>query len=124
MPNRVRRIVVFPRYTPFVGTTPVYSAPADVRDFSGGIFVGWQGTGLGLSPASVEFTLEVSQDLENWFASTVISPAANTEEAGDVEFPYAWMRWKAVPSGTDPGVTGWLVGDIVLREGAGEAGAA
>ena len=33
VPNRVRRIVVFPRYTPFVGTTPVYSAPADVRDF-------------------------------------------------------------------------------------------
>jgi hypothetical protein len=122
--RRVQRIVIFGRYTPLVGTPALYSGPFDVRAFSGGVFVGWQGTGLGLTPASVEYTMELSQDLEHWIETDVLTPSAGAEETVESALDYPWMRWKAEITGADPCVTGWLVGDLVYREGMGPGGGA
>ena len=124
MRARVQRIVIFSRYTPFVGPGPTYSGPLDVRLFSGGTFVGWQGTGLGLTAAEVEYTMEMSQDLEHWIDAASVAPSAGAEEAQAVDFEYPWMRWRADVTGIDPGVTGWLVGEIVFRDDAGAGGGA
>jgi|SRR5688572_13110967 hypothetical protein len=124
MSARVRRIVVFPRYTSFVGSGSIYSPPLDVRGFASGVFVGWQGTGLGLTPAEVEYTFQLSPDLENWFDTTVLSPGAGAEVTGNVGFDYPWMRCRADVSGADPAVTGWIVGEIVERDGLGAGGGA
>jgi len=122
--KRVDRIVIFPRYTAFVGTGQVYSAPIDVRAYGEAILTAWQGTGLGTVPATLEYTVEYSADLEIWVDDGSFSPAAGTEAAFLPDLRYPWLRVKAVVTGTDPGVTAWLVGDFVYREGLGAEEAA
>ena len=124
MRRRSEFIVVFPRHTAFVGSGTVYSAPMDVRLFSGGVFTGWQGTGLGGPAAEVEYQMQMSGDLENWISLDVVDPPAESEESGLVAFEYAWMRWKATIAGSDPGVMGWLVGEIVYRDAPDGGGGA
>ena len=123
MRRRVDRIVIFPRYTAFVGTEPLYSAPLDMRNYAHGVFVGAQGTGIGLTPAEVEYTMQLSPDLENWVDIDTISPSAGGEASGDMDFRHPWMRWRADLAGADPGVTSWLVGDVVWRDGLPGGGA-
>ena len=123
MSKRVDWIVIFPRHTPFIGTTALYSAPIDVRDYVEAFLTGWQGTGLGSTPATVEFSAEKSTDLDVWFPGTPFSPAsADAEVISGVGIYHPWLRFKAEVSGADPGVTCWLVGGFVRREGpvAGE----
>jgi len=122
--DNVDRFVFFARNTVFVGGTALYTTPVDVRRYSSGVFVGWQGTGLGLTPASLEFTLEASHDLENWVDGSVLSPSADAEETASAEIEFPWIRWRAEVTGADPAVTGWLVGDLVRREPAGPGGGA
>ncbi len=122
--KRVRRAVVFPRHTGFVGTTAVYSAPIDVRQFSEGIFVAWRGTGIGNTPASVQFTVQQSTDLDVWVDAGTISPSAGSESVLEQGLTYPWMRVKAVVSGADPGVCGWVVVELVMREESQEGEAA
>ena len=88
VPEIIDEIVLFQRFTPAFGDGPIYSAPVDSRRWIEGVYVGWQGTGLGDTPATVEFTLQHSPDLIDW---------------SDV-------------SGADPGLTLWLVGTMVRRK--------
>ena len=118
MSQRVERVVLFPRYTAFIGTTALYSGPVDVRDYAGMVLTAWMGTGLGTTPAEVEFTLQQSPDLENWSDAGSLTPDAGEEETDTFSFQYPWMRVKAVVSGTNPGVTCWLEGELVRREDA------
>ena len=122
--KRVRRAVVFPRFTGFVGTTALYSAPVDVGRYSDGIFVAWRGTGIGSTPASVVFTVQQSTDLDVWVDGSTISPSADSESVLSLGLTYPWMRVKAVVSGSDPGVCGWVVVELVMREGSREGEAA
>lgn len=121
--RRVDRVVFFPRYTAFVGTTALYTAPLDARAYAEVDLLGWQGTGLGGTPASVSFTLQHSADLENWVDETAFSPTAGSEAMNNYHLAYAWVRAKAAVTGADPGVVCWLTGELVYREGpaAGEA---
>lgn len=121
MPKYTVRIVIFPRYTTMIGATPLYSSPMDVRAYAEAIFVAWQGTGLGGTPATVTYTIQQSPDLETWVDLDTLSPSAGTEETQGVVFSYPWIRVKAVVSGSDPGVAGWLVGDFVRRDAPGAA---
>ena len=119
--RRVVRIVIFPRYTALIGGPATYSGPLDMRPFSEGVLTGWQGTGLGTTPATVEFTVQQSADLEFWHDGTPFSPAsANSEVTATPVVGLPWMRVKADVAGADPGVSVYLVGDFVLREGVGE----
>lgn len=104
-----------------IGTAATYSAPMDVRAYVRAILTAWQGTGLGSTPATLEFTVQESVDLENWVDIGSVSPDAGTEETLEVNFSYAWMRVKTVVTGSDPGVMGWLLGEFVRRDAAGEA---
>jgi hypothetical protein len=120
----VVRIVVFPRYTTLVGTTSVFTMPIDVREFGQANFVAWMGTGIGATPAEVEFKVQESADLSIWNDIETITPSAGAETVADVTFDLPWLRVKATVSGADPGVSFWMTGELVRREGAaGEAAA-
>jgi len=120
LPRRVDVIVIFPRHTTLVGTTALYSAPMNLRAYSEGFLTGWQGTGLGTTPATVTFTPQKSADLETWFDEDPFSPAsANAEVTSEIGITLPWARVKAVVSGADPGVSIWLLGEFVRREGPG-----
>jgi hypothetical protein len=112
----VVRIVIFPRYSSLVGTTPVYSMPIDVREFSEANFVTWMGTGLGSTPAEVAFVVQESADLSTWTDVGGISPSAGAETVTSVGFDLPWLRVKATVSGGDPGVSFWMTADIVRRD--------
>lgn len=121
MPDNVDRIVIFPRYTGLIGTGDLIAALVDVRAYSEVIFVGWQSTGLGVTPATVQFVLQVSADLDTWFNSITFPsvPAAATEFVQTQGLVYQWMRVKAVVTGADPGLSVWLVADLVRRRKTG-----
>ena len=122
-PRRVVRRVLFPRYTAFIGMTAMYTVPIDVREFAEVDVRGWQGTGIGSTPASVTFTIQRSADLENWVDEAAFSPPADDEEMHNYHLAYPWLRAKAAVAGSDPGISCWLLGDFVARDapGAGEA---
>ena len=121
----VVRIVIFPRYTSFVGTGDLRSPPIDIRTFADALFVGWQGNGLGATAATLQFTLEFSMDLTTWIGAVTFpsSPVAVTEFVQSIVLQYPWMRVKAVVTGADPGISAWLTVDLTLRrnKAAGEA---
>jgi hypothetical protein len=124
-PKRVHRKVILPRFTPLVGTTDFTTSPVDVRNYAQAILTAWMGTGLGGTPADVEFTVQQSPDLEVWLDGTPFAPAGADAEVTRTEgLSYSWMRVKATVSGADPGISTWLTGEFVLREDGGEAGAA
>lgn len=120
----VDRIVIFPRYTTFVGNASLVSQVFDARAWTKAIFLGGQGAGIGGTPATLQFTLQVSADLENWLDAVTFpsSPAPGEFEQIDV-LVYPWMRVKAVVTGADPAISAWLVADMVRRtdEGAEDA---
>ncbi len=124
MSARVDRIVVFPRYTALIGAASVFTVPMDVRAYARAAMVAWQSQGIGTSAAEVAFTTQQSPDLENWFDGDTLTPDANEEDTATPELRYPWFRVKATVTGSDPGVTCWLVGEFVAREGAGGGGAA
>jgi hypothetical protein len=117
MPNRVVRIVLIPRYTALIGTTAMYTAPLLVREWSEAALVGWESTGIGNGDATL--TVQLSDDLENWTDEEEMSLTAESEVTAVLEISRAWLRVKAVVTGSDPGVTCWLEGEFVEREGAG-----
>jgi hypothetical protein len=121
MRDNVDSIVIFPRWTVFVGTTATYSGPVDVRAYGEAIFIAGRKTGMGSTSASVAFTVQVSPDLETWLDQASLSPAAEGEDAGETGLPYAWVRVKAVVTGADPVVAGFVVADLVRRDVRGEA---
>jgi hypothetical protein len=104
-----------------IGTAPTYTAPMDVRVYAQAILTAWQGVGLGSTPATIEYTVQESLNLEDWVDIGTLSPDAGLEETLAVNFGFAWMRIKTVVTGSDPGVMTWLVGDFVRRDAAGEA---
>jgi hypothetical protein len=124
VPKRTMRFVVFPRYSTLVGTTPVYSPPLDVREFGEAIFTSWMGTGIGSTPAEVEFEVQTSTDLVDWVDAATITMTAGDEEVTEVEFDLPWIRVRATVSGGDPGVSFWMTVELVRREGAQEGEAA
>jgi len=125
MIDYVKRVVIFPRFTGLVCTTSVFTPPMDVRAFRSVKLVGWQGTGLGVTPATVEFTVQGSMDVENWTDIGTLSFAGPDEEATvGVNFEYPWSRVKAEISGTNKGITFWLLGAFVFRDGPGVRGEA
>jgi len=120
MSDRIARIVLLPRYTALYGTAPIYGAPVNVRRFAGAVLVGWRSQGLGTagSQASVEYGLQQSTDLGIWNdIEPTLSPAAEDETPASVTFDLEWIRLVSTVSGTKPGLTGWVVGHFVPREG-------
>ena len=120
----VLRMVVFPRYTTLVGTSAVYTMPVDVREFGEAIFVAWMGTGIGATPATVEFKVQQSVDLVVWTDAATITPSAGAETVSEISFDLPWMRVMAVVTGGDPGVSFWMTAELVRREDAAEGEAA
>jgi hypothetical protein len=116
--------VLFNRFTPLIGAGPFYSAPINARLYAEAVLTGWHGAGFGATPATVEFTVQSSADLETWVDGGTFSPAsAEAEVAHSSGILHPWFRARADIQGSDPGVTIWLVGQFVHREGpvAGEA---
>lgn len=123
MRNFVVRMVIFPRYTTLAGTVPVYTMPVDVRMFGSAILVAWMGTGIGATPATVEFKVQESTDLSVWSDVATINPSGPDGTVTSVSLDMPWLRVKATVAGGDPGVAFWMTGELVRREDAagGEA---
>jgi hypothetical protein len=115
MKEPVLRIVLFPRYTALYGDE-IYTAPINVKEFAKAVVTAWVGTGIGSTPASGGVAVEQSADLEHWHqVGSDLSPD-NAEESATFEFDLEWVRFKAMVSGTNPGVTLWAVGAFIPRE--------
>jgi len=120
MAGAVLRVVIFPRHTAFYGTTPLPTRPINVKGYAKVLVTAWRGTGLGTTPASVQYHLDQSSDLEHWHEiGSAVSPPANQESSALKDLDMEWMRCRAVVSGTNPGVTGWAVAVLVPRDGEG-----
>jgi hypothetical protein len=121
MRDNVDAVVIFPRWTVFVGTDPTYSGPMDVRAYGKAFLVAGMRTGMGATAATVAFTVQTSPDLAHWVDGGSLAPAADGEDTEEDDLPYAWLRVKAVVTGSDPVVAGFLVADLVRRDVGEEA---
>lgn len=114
----IDHVVLLPRFTALVGTTPLKLAPIWVRPYDTIIVAAWRGTGLGGSGgASVVLTIQQSPDLSIWTDVGTLTPTAGDdgEVADQFTLTMDWIRVVAMVAGTDPGVMCWAVADLVPR---------
>lgn len=114
--SEVRKVVLVPRFTTFVGAQEFRGTPILVRDYAYAELTAWRSAGVGSPTFSIG--LEQSVDLVAWTSLLSIAPTAGEEETGTAQFTQPWVRFKAVLSGGDGlAVTAWMVGQFVLRDG-------
>jgi hypothetical protein len=115
------RMVLLPRYTALYGTSPLYSAPFNVKRFARVVLTAWAGVGLGSLPPGVGISIEQSTDLEHWHTAGVVGPDPDSEKTSVFDLlDMEWARTAVVVTpevGEPPGATVWAVGAFVLREG-------
>ena len=116
MPHQieVQKIVLLPRFTTFSGARTFNTAPINVRAFASADISLWVGNGVGTSPG-FSLVIQDSPDLKIWSTLSTINPTPGTEAFQMVIFQREWIRLAVTLSGTDPGFTGWCVGDFVTR---------
>lgn len=113
-PIEVQKVVLLPRYTSFSGARTFLSAPLNVRAFASADLVAWFGSPIGTS-ATVTVVFQESPDLKIWTDLATMTPTPGTEDAVTVSFGKEWVRIAVTLGGTNPGFTGWCVGDFVTR---------
>ena len=110
----VQKIVLLPRYTSFSGAQVLRTAPINVRAFASAIISLWVGNAVGTTPGLV-MQVQQSPDLKIWTGISGFSGVPETEITNSVAFEMEWIRLVITLTGTDPGFTGWCVGDFVTR---------
>ena len=108
-------LILFPRYTSLAGATSFASAPLNVRGFSFASLLFWRGGGVNLT--DLTFTVEGSQDLKNWETLGTTSPNDDIETALGFSIDREWLRVVAAPTGTNPTVCVWAMGQFTKRVG-------
>ena len=113
----IRKIVLVPRFSSFVGARTFTTPPLSVAGVASATIAAWRGAALG---TSVTFSIVVQQshDLQMWSDLTTLSPSANAEATAAVSFTMSWMRLSITLGGGTPVVNCWAVGDFLPREGA------
>lgn len=110
----IQKIVLLPRYTSFSGARTFLSTPINVRAFASADIAAWFGSSIGSSTA-IMLALQESPDLKIWTDLATMTPTPGTEDGVTVSFGKEWVRLAVTLTGTDPGFTGWCVGDFVTR---------
>ena len=111
-------VVIFPRFTSFIGATTYTSLALDVAAYSSLELSIWRGPLVGTTP-SFAASLYDSMDRDNW---TLGDGPANVDPGQNVEQQYVWQlteRWLRISlllGGTTPGTTCWAAGFLVKRE--------
>jgi len=117
MRGPVRRIVFVPRFTGLYGPADLYTVPVNLREFASMELCVWSSSGNGSTPATAQYLLQQSTDLENWHdVGNELAPAGNAEMVAERSLDLEWVRLRMQIDGTDPGATGWAVADCVPRE--------
>lgn len=123
MAGRLVPLVLFPRYTTFLGQPGGHYAtiPIDASDFEKAILTVWRGkcrTG-----ASFAVGFEESMDQNAWTLCTTdptggtVEPDEDQEEVVQVFLAKRWFRaYVALGAISDPQVTCWAVGHLERRE--------
>lgn len=110
----VQKIVLLPRFTTFLGARTFNTAPINVRAFASADISLWVGNAVGTTP-TFSLVIQDSPDLKIWTTLTTINPTPGTEAFQLVPFQREWIRLAATLTGSDPGFTGWCVGDFATR---------
>ncbi|MCE9637731.1 MAG: hypothetical protein K8T90_18685 [Planctomycetes bacterium] len=113
-PIEVQKIVLLPRYTSFSGAQVLTTAPINVRAFASATIGFWVGNGIGTTP-TIAMEIQQSPDLKIWTSLSTFTGTPETEVTNNVTFEMEWVRLAITLTGTDPGFTGWCVGDFVTR---------
>ncbi len=116
-------IVLFPRYTTFVGATgsEFETLPVDVSPFEGARITLWRAAMQGTSSPAAKFHFDESTDRNEWTACEG-TPSGGTEIGTDVEVVVAfaprrkWFRLRVHLVGTNPAVTCYAQGLLVRRQ--------
>ncbi len=116
MTSDVRRTVLVPRFSSFVGAQAFTTQPVPVEIFEAANLTAWRGTALGTA-ATFSDVVQQSQDLQIWSDLATLSPSANAESSAGVSFTMNWMRLSITLGGTNPVVSCWVVGDFMTRRG-------
>lgn len=110
-------VVMLPRYASFVGATEFSTVPLDVAEFEKAELTLWRSAMAGSGSPTFRAHFEVSQDTIAWSAQMPLGydPGANAKVAVPVVLTKKWFRVRIVLTGTDPGVSCWCAGHLILR---------
>ena len=116
MEERVRHVVLLPRFSAFSGAGLYHTAPLRARDFASASVSLWVGAGLGTDP-TFEMSIEQSQDLRSWGPiGSDFEPTPPEEIQSTLSLTTEWIRLAITLGGTSPAFSCWAVADFVLRE--------
>ena len=110
-------LVLIPRYTTYHGATTFTTIGMDVTDYSSAMVNVWRGPLSG--GGTVAFSFEESTDGDSWqtcVGGTGGDPGQDSETQFTPTINRRWFRIKVILTGTDPSVTAWALGHLVMRE--------
>lgn len=122
MSQAVRKLILLPRYTTFVGARTYVTPPVHVRDFASADLIAFVGEMIGSTPG-IEIQAEESPNLDHWIDNGDPYDTEG-ETVGSHTFRMDWLRLRITLSGTDPAATLWMVGNFVERAPAAAAASA
>jgi len=109
-------LVIFGRFTTFVGETKYYSLPIHVVDYESVELITWRGAMPDPADA-LELTMEESLDNEDWSARWT-SSITETEQTWIDQLKYPWLRVMVEPiqsGAAATGGTGYVIGRLFRR---------
>ena len=111
-------LVLWPRYSSFVGANTFTTIGMEATDYSKAIVNVWRSTMIGTS-GTFAVSFEESTDQLNWTTCTggsTADPGADTEAQYSPEITKRWFRIKVVTTGTNIAVSCWAIGFFEMRE--------
>jgi len=118
MAGELTALVLIPRYTTLVGANTFTTVGLEVVQYSKALANVWRSTMIG-SSGTFQVSFEESTDGVTWTVCTnggAADPGADTEIQYTPQINKRWFRVKVVTTGTDVGVTCWVVGFLEQRE--------
>jgi len=116
--GRLVPVVLYPRFTTFVGEGVQFRTFAvDVAPYEGARLAFWRGPIVGDPSAVLKFFLEESQTRDDWAQlGSTIEPSEASETGVEVTFTRKWFRVTAEIALGSGSVTCWGQGVLVKRE--------
>lgn len=123
MPD-AEKVILFPRYTSFVGPGVYYSPAMNVRDYLRADVSFWRGNEIGTLFA-LNVTTEQSPDLTCWSNLATFTTTADLEDLQSMDLTMDWFHLKLVvvqSGGNTPALTCWAVANLQRRDIGGATG--